>query len=161
MNLQSCFVDGAERNIIVMHPSHHPMCVWIFRGLFPLLMLNTQLQRVNLKVNSLTSSKTLFPIEYYKHPFCRPPWLPIYDNQNLGEFLAGDRIAASPYILNMKKDTYCQHLCASNLGRGEQPGVSPNRVVKKIRHGYHHNWIVDNLDAAYKSETFSESHDAK
>lgn len=74
------------------------------------------------------------------------------DNENLGEFLAGDRIETSPYRLQMKKDMYCEQLCISNVGRGEQRGVSPNKVVRAIRKNYHNNWITDNLSAASKVE---------
>ncbi len=74
------------------------------------------------------------------------------DNENLGEFLAGDRIESSPYVLKMKTDMYCEQLCISNVGRGEQRGVSPNKVVRAIRKNYHNNWIVDNLSAASKVE---------
>jgi transmembrane 9 superfamily protein 2/4 len=52
----------------------------------------------------------------------------------------------------MKKEMYCEQLCISNIGRDEQAGVSPNKVVKAIRRNYHHNWIVDNLSAASKIE---------
>ena len=100
----------------------------------------------------MTSSKTLLPIDYYRLPFCSPPDGPKMDNENLGEFLSGDRIESSPYLLLMKKEMYCQQLCISNLGRGEQRGMTPNKVVKAIRKGYHNNWIVDNLSAASKVE---------
>jgi transmembrane 9 superfamily protein 2/4 len=100
----------------------------------------------------MTSTKTLMPVDYYRLPFCQPPGGPKHDSENLGEFLAGDRIESSPYRLFMKKDMYCEQVCSSNLGRSEQRGVSPNKVVKAIRRGYHNNWIVDNLPAASKVE---------
>jgi transmembrane 9 superfamily protein 2/4 len=74
------------------------------------------------------------------------------DNENLGEFLAGDRIESSPYALRMKEEMYCQQLCITNLGPGEQRGMKPNKLVKAIRREYHNNWIVDNLSAASKVE---------
>jgi transmembrane 9 superfamily protein 2/4 len=100
----------------------------------------------------MTSSKTLLPIDYYRLPFCQPDGGPRMDNENLGEFLAGDRIESSPYLLKMKEEMYCQQLCISNLGRGEQRGMTPNKVVKAVRKEYHNNWIVDNLSAASKVE---------
>jgi transmembrane 9 superfamily protein 2/4 len=105
-----------------------------------------------LKVNKLTSSKTLLPIDYYRLPFCAPVDGPKMDNENLGEFLAGDRIESSPYYLLMKKDMYCEQLCISNMGRGFQRGTAPNKVIRAIRKNYHNNWIVDNLSAASKVE---------
>jgi transmembrane 9 superfamily protein 2/4 len=74
------------------------------------------------------------------------------DNENLGEFLQGDRIESSPYALRMKEDMYCQQLCITNLGPSEQRGMKPNKLVKAIRREYHNNWIVDNLSAASKVE---------
>jgi transmembrane 9 superfamily member 2/4 len=100
----------------------------------------------------MTSTKTLIPIDYYRLPFCQPLGGPKRDNENLGEFLAGDRIESSPYLLRMKKDMYCEHLCTAMLGPADQIGVTPNRMVRAIRKGYHNNWIVDNLPAASKVE---------
>jgi transmembrane 9 superfamily member 2/4 len=104
-------------------------------------------------VNKLYSTKTLIPIDYYRHPFCQPDGGPQQDHENnLGEFLAGDRVASSPYLLLMKKDMFCEHLCTTMLGRTDQKGVTPSRMLRAIRQGYHSNWIVDNLPAAGKVE---------
>ncbi|KAG7357621.1 endomembrane protein 70-domain containing protein [Nitzschia inconspicua] len=100
----------------------------------------------------MTSSKTLLPIDYYRLPFCQPPNGPKKDNENLGEFLAGDRIESSPYLLKMKTEMYCEQVCIANLGKGEEIGMKPNRVVQAIRKEYHNNWIVDNVPAASKLE---------
>jgi transmembrane 9 superfamily member 2/4 len=108
--------------------------------------------RVKLKVNKMTSSKTLLPIEYYHLPFCKPAGGPKMDNENLGEFLAGDRIESSPYELFMKEDVYCKQVCISNLGRAEGAGSNPTKLVRAIRREYHNNWIVDNLPAASRTE---------
>jgi len=107
---------------------------------------------VKLKVNKMTSSKTLLPIEYYKLPFCKPEGGPQMDNENLGEFLAGDRIESSPYVLKMKKEMYCQQVCIAKLGAAEQRGMKKNKVIRAIEKEYHNNWIVDNLSAASKVE---------
>jgi transmembrane 9 superfamily protein 2/4 len=108
--------------------------------------------RVKLKVNKLTSTKTLLPLDYYVLPFCAPKDGAKMDNENLGEFLVGDRIMSSPYYLEMKKDMYCEQLCVGNLGRAEMPNMAPNKMVKAIRKNYHNNWIVDNLPSASKVE---------
>ena len=100
----------------------------------------------------MTSTHTLMPVDYYRLPYCAPEGGPKMDNENLGEFLVGDRIESSPYVLQMKRDMYCEQLCTSNLGRADQAGSSPNKVVKAIRKNYHNNWIVDNLPAASKVE---------
>eukprot|EP00590_Aulacoseira_subarctica_P009098 CAMPEP_0172414914 /NCGR_PEP_ID=MMETSP1064-20121228/1510_1 /TAXON_ID=202472 /ORGANISM="Aulacoseira subarctica , Strain CCAP 1002/5" /LENGTH=665 /DNA_ID=CAMNT_0013151785 /DNA_START=27 /DNA_END=2024 /DNA_ORIENTATION=+ len=107
---------------------------------------------VKLKVNKMTSQHTLLPVDYYRLPFCQPEGGIKMDNENLGEFLAGDRIESSPYRLKMKVEMFCEQVCVANLGREEANGVSPNKVVRAIRKGYHNNWIVDNLPAASKVE---------
>lgn len=112
----------------------------------------TEGDKVKLKVNKMTSTKTQMPFDYYSMPFCPPPEGVVQDNENLGEFLVGDRIENSPYLLKMKTDMYCEHLCKANLGRPEQTGMSANKVVRLIRQKYHNNWIVDNLSSASKME---------
>jgi len=107
---------------------------------------------VKLKVNKMTSAKTLIPVDYYRLPFCHPDGGAKMDTENLGEFLAGDRIESSPYRLEMKKEMYCEQVCITNLGRGESTGISPNKVIRAIRKNYHNNWIVDNLPSASKAE---------
>jgi len=107
---------------------------------------------VKLKVNKMTSQKTLMPVDYYRLPFCQPEGGPKMDNENLGEFLSGDRIESTPYRLQMKTEMFCEQVCITNLGRAEQKGVSPNKVVRAIRKNYHNNWIVDNLSSASKME---------
>jgi transmembrane 9 superfamily member 2/4 len=133
------------------------------------------LHSVKLKVNKLTSAVTLLPVEYYRLPFCQPPRVEL-ESENLGEFLAGDRIENSPYVLRMKHNSYCTHLCQLNVGRGQQKdnaadatgklkmmrtrtrtrnsAKNDSKMVKMIRHQYHANWIVDDLPSASISEEF-------
>eukprot|EP00543_Licmophora_paradoxa_P005741 CAMPEP_0202449194 /NCGR_PEP_ID=MMETSP1360-20130828/7940_1 /ASSEMBLY_ACC=CAM_ASM_000848 /TAXON_ID=515479 /ORGANISM="Licmophora paradoxa, Strain CCMP2313" /LENGTH=40 /DNA_ID= /DNA_START= /DNA_END= /DNA_ORIENTATION= len=40
----------------------------------------------------MTSTQTLMPVDYYRLPFCQPVGGPKMEKENLGEFLAGDRI---------------------------------------------------------------------
>ncbi|GAX21858.1 hypothetical protein FisN_30Hh059 [Fistulifera solaris] len=107
---------------------------------------------VELKVNKVTSTKTLYPVEYYSLSFCQPQEGIKRMNENLGEFLSGDRIENSPYLLKMKTDMYCEQVCIANLGRAEQKGTAPSKLAKAIHLNYHNNWIVDNLPAASKVE---------
>ena len=103
-------------------------------------------------MNKLTSTRTQLPTDYYKLPYCTPAGGPEYDSENLGEFLAGDRIENSPYKLQMKKDQYCEQLCWKNLGRGQAVSRPPTGLAKAIQNEYYNNWIVDNLSAAGKTE---------
>ena len=137
---------------------------------------------LKLKVNSLTSVHDLLPMNYYHLPFCQPVGGPTVDHENLGELLSGDKIESSPYVLRMKEDMYCEHLCVADLGNEEIDTTSlkksffkamkkkdkkkmaelrekgkiikdeSNKVAGAIRRGYNNNWIVDNLPAANKAE---------
>jgi len=137
---------------------------------------------VKLKVNSLTSVHELLPMNYYHLPFCQPMGGPTVDHENLGELLSGDKIESSPYVLRMKEDMYCEHLCVADLGEEEEDTTAlkksffkamknkdkekmaelrekgkiirdkSNKVAGAIRRGYNNNWIVDNLPAANKDE---------
>ena len=136
----------------IRQPELSRSTVFIHSRLF-ILLLFVLSYRVKLKVNKLTSTETLYPLDYKTMPFCAPEGGFKMENENLGEFLAGDRIENSPYLLEMKVDTYCEQLCIANLGRAEKSGVSATKLVKAIRKDYHNNWIVDNLPAASKTET--------
>lgn len=92
------------------------------------------------------------------------------ESENLGEFLAGDRIESSPYKIYMQVDMFCEQTCVQHLGRGETPEakaqdkkskhkVSPNKIIRTIRKKYHNNWIVDNLPAASKMEIGDDNTD--
>jgi len=107
---------------------------------------------VKLKVNKITSQSTLYPVDYYRLPFCQPTGGPKMSNENLGEFLAGDRIENSPYRLKMKTEMYCEQVCVSNIGRKQSKTQSPNKMARAIRKQYHNNFIVDNLSSASKVE---------
>jgi len=72
-----------------------------------------------------------------------------FTQENLGEFLTGDRIENSPYTIYMIENTYCNVLCKKKLS-----GHGALSVRDAIDEEYHHNWIVDNLPAA--SEVDSE-----
>jgi transmembrane 9 superfamily member 2/4 len=70
------------------------------------------------------------------------------DHENLGEFLAGDRIENSPYELAMQVDTFCQQTCVVSTGRKVTDGKKPTPLARAIKKQYHNNWIVDNLNSA-------------
>lgn len=139
------FVVGRIRLLVQDKKSH--LILFVFEILKSVALLS-----VKMKVNKLTSSKTLLPVEYYHLPFCKPPGGVKMDNENLGEFLSGDRIESSPYVLKMKKEMYCEQVCIADLGSVQKKGVKKNDVGIAIFREYHNNWIVDNLSAASKVE---------
>ena len=94
--------------------------------------------------------------ETYKFAFCKPHDESgevniVTDPENLGEWLTGNDIQNSPYVLQMKTDSYCMQLCTSYLGRSKKGGVP-----SLIKDSYHHNWIVDNIPAAMMMEVSEE-----
>jgi transmembrane 9 superfamily member 2/4 len=98
---------------------------------------------VPLKVNSLTSTHTQIPRDYYRLPFCRPEGGPRMASENLGEFLTGNKIQNSPYRIQMKEEAFCAKLCQATLKK-----VEVAKLKLHIKYGYHHNWIIDNLPSA-------------
>lgn len=100
-------------------------------------------ERVKLKVNAMTSVHTQIPKGYYRLPFCQPVDGPKMENENLGEFLTGNKIQSSPYVIEMLEEKYCEKLCQIKLDEKDA-----KRMAKFIKMDYHNNWIMDNLNAA-------------
>jgi transmembrane 9 superfamily member 2/4 len=98
---------------------------------------------VPLKVNSLTSTHTQIPRDFYRLPFCRPTEGVRMASENLGEFLTGNKIQNSPYVINMRKEVHCQKVCQTKFEKDDFA-----RLKLHIKHGYHNNWIIDNLPSA-------------
>jgi len=134
----------------VLNKDEHAVLAYYLPGVAPKSFAEGE--DVPLKVNKITSPKTLLPLNYYRLPFCQPEGGPHRANENLGEFLAGDRIESSPYILRMKEDMYCEILCFKNVGPEPKNGSTRTKTLRAIHSDYHHNWIVDNLNAASKME---------
>jgi transmembrane 9 superfamily member 2/4 len=100
-------------------------------------------QSVPLKVNSLTSTHTQVPRDYYRLPFCTPVEGVHMASENLGEFLTGNKIQNSPYQVHMLTELFCEKLCQKKLNKDEF-----NRLKLHIKFGYFNNWIIDNLPSA-------------
>ncbi|CAM9378314.1 unnamed protein product [Phaeothamnion confervicola] len=115
-------------------------------------------ERVEVKVNKLTSVHTQLPMDYYSMPFCKPKGGVLMQAENLGEFLTGDRIENSPYKIYMRHDQACKVLCQEAI---DAKHVA--RLKEAIKREYRHNWIVDNLpaasivdSAAYQTTSYSQ-----
>ena len=48
----------------------------------------------------MTSTKTQMPYDYYSLPFCKPKTL-VYESENCGEVISGDRIENSVYKVSL------------------------------------------------------------
>ncbi|GMI15244.1 hypothetical protein TrLO_g953 [Triparma laevis f. longispina] len=98
---------------------------------------------VEMKVNTITSTHTQLPLDYYSQPFCPPDGGPKAASENLGEFLTGSKIQSSPYHIYMLLENFCQVLCQKTLSKGEAKGLQ-----EVIEQEYHNHWIIDNLPSA-------------
>mmetsp|Transcript_23057 Transcript_23057/g.62585 ORF Transcript_23057/g.62585 Transcript_23057/m.62585 type:complete len:649 (+) Transcript_23057:54-2000(+) len=99
--------------------------------------------RVEIKVNKLTSTKTQLPYDYYSLPFCRPAEV---NNaaENLGEVLHGSVIKNSPFDIRMGESSF-KVLCRKQLSDSEV-----KLFETRIREEYRIHMIMDNLPAATK-----------
>ncbi|PRQ46842.1 putative nonaspanin (TM9SF) [Rosa chinensis] len=101
---------------------------------------------LEVKVNKLSSIKTLLPYDYYSLGYCKPP---VITNSalSLGEVLRGDRIKNSIYTLKMREAEYCKVACRVKLDAN-----SAKKFREKIDDQYVINMILDNLPAAITFE---------
>ncbi len=99
--------------------------------------------KVEMKVNAMTSTHTQIPKDYYRMPFCKPKGGPKMASENLGEFLTGNKIQSSPYVINMLEEMHCEKVCGKTIDTDEA-----KRLYKHIKNGYNNNWIIDNMPSA-------------
>jgi len=101
-------------------------------------------EKVELKVNKLTSVKTQLPYKYYDRlPFCMPDKI-VDKIENLGEILMGDRIENSLYDVRSQIDVPCAVLCKTDTISGKELGDLDDLVQNE----YRVSWVLDNLPAA-------------
>ena len=100
-------------------------------------------ERVEIKVNQLSSTKTQMPYDYYSLPFCKPAET-VSAVENLGEVLHGSVIQNSPYDIFMGKTDF-KVLCRVELNPKESA-----LLAKRIKEDYRVHLIMDNLPAATK-----------
>jgi len=100
-------------------------------------------ERVDVKVNKLSSTKTQLPFDYYSLPFCRPVEV---NNavENLGEVLHGSVIQNSAYEILMHQQVF-KVLC-----RMEVQVADVKKLAQRILEDYRVHLIMDNLPAATK-----------
>merc|ERR1719316_2531003 len=98
-------------------------------------------ERVEIKVNKLSSTKTQLPYDYYSLPFCKPAEI-VNKIENLGEVLHGSVIQNSAYDVYMGKSDF-KVLCRQELNRAKAL-----LFHKRIKEDYRAHLILDNLPAA-------------
>ena len=109
-------------------------------------------ERVEVKVNKLTSTTTQLPYDYYRLAFCKPSEL-TYKVENIGEVLHGSMIQNSPYELYAQKSDF-KVLCKADL-----TAKQAKQFADRIREDYRVHMIMDNLPAA--TRMISELPDGK
>ena len=100
-------------------------------------------EKVEIKVNKLSSTKTQLPYDYYTLPFCKPDT--VHNSvENLGEVLHGSVIQNSAYEVRMGRSDF-KVLCRIELTK-----ASAALLAKRIKEDYRVHLIMDNLPAATK-----------
>lgn len=109
-------------------------------------LTHTAGEKFYVTVNTLRSSMTFTPFEYYELPFCRPETIEQHVD-SIGQVLYGDKQETGPWVLTMGVDDKCQLL---NCRKDDDANLRTN--VKKlesfIENEYRAGISVDNL-AAY------------
>jgi transmembrane 9 superfamily protein 2/4 len=108
--------------------------------------------KIPILVNSLVSSNTAFPYDYYNEHFgfCQPEGGPTAKKESLGSILFGDRLYDSSFDIFMLKNDTCQSQCRHNVTIDE---VNAKFINERIMEQYNVRWIVDNIPAARKMKT--------
>jgi len=103
-------------------------------------------EKLDIKAVKMTSSKTQLPYEYYSLPMCKPETV-IYQTENLGEVLRGDRIVNTMYDIRVDKSETCSVLCTQDLS-----SENAEAFREKILNQYSVHLLADNLPVATKWE---------
>eukprot|EP01018_Ginkgo_biloba_P000822 Gb_23530 [translate_table: standard] len=98
--------------------------------------------KLQVKVNKLSSTKTQLPYDYYSLKYCKPKKI-VNSAENLGEVLRGDRIENSPYVFHMRENKLCNYVCKIKLD-----AKAAKNFKEKIDDEYRVNMILDNLPMA-------------
>lgn len=100
---------------------------------------------VLMEVNKIHSVKTQLPYRYYDLPFCKPADVE-GETENIGEYMAGDRIENSLYEIFANRDEICKALCDEQKYTAEQSA----QFAEKIDQDYVVDWVMDNMPAAVR-----------
>uniref|UniRef100_A0A7S1XWN7 Transmembrane 9 superfamily member n=1 Tax=Phaeomonas parva TaxID=124430 RepID=A0A7S1XWN7_9STRA len=95
-----------------------------------------------LKVSSMTSTTTELPYDFYSLAYCKPSHTN-NENDNLGEFLTGERIEKSAYRIFVMKPEQCKIVCKKVLSKDDV-----DLFASRITTNYLNHWIVDNMPSA-------------
>ena len=110
-------------------------------------------ENATVKVNSIKSTDTAIPYDYYSIMVCRPDASAKKikaEAENMGEILWGDSIKASRYYMQMNKDISCAKVCttkpkAENVEKKSGISKGLKKLKRRIDDEYRGHFILDNL----------------
>ena len=136
----------------IVHQSFLPHCQFFVLHFSSLpLITRTHQFTFAVEVNSLVSSETEVPYDYYSMPFCQPDEgvKKASGTINPGTILLGIRIENSPYNLSMMVNTKAQPVCKGEAyPDNAYPSLSKEQsrnLRDKIKREYRVRLILDNL----------------
>lgn len=94
-------------------------------------------EHIDVKAVKMTSIRTHLPYGYYSVEFCLPKTGKlVYNSQNLGQILRGDRIVNTPYEVRMAENVDCQLLCNKTNRTLAWGSAESGKVMERIRNEY-------------------------
>jgi transmembrane 9 superfamily protein 2/4 len=107
-------------------------------------------ENVTVKVNSIKSTETAIPYDYYSIMVCRPEASAKKikaEAENMGEILWGDSIKPSRYYMQMQRDVNCAKVCTTKPKPETLTLVSKGlkKLKRRIDDEYRGHLILDNL----------------
>jgi transmembrane 9 superfamily protein 2/4 len=110
-------------------------------------------ENVTVKVNSMKSTETAIPYDYYSIMVCRPDASSKKiraEAENMGEILWGDSIKPSRYYMSMQKPITCAKVCTTkpkpeNVEKKTRISKGLKRLKRRIDDEYRGHLILDNL----------------
>ena len=103
---------------------------------------------IQLFANSLRSSVTELPYEFYHPRLHFPRDKVVYEPEGLGSVLKGDRLVSTKLEVNMLKNKTCAY-----VGKSELNGQDASFLADRILEQYTFNWELDGLPATSLVET--------
>eukprot|EP01012_Entosiphon_sulcatum_P007832 TRINITY_DN140_c0_g1_i1.p1 TRINITY_DN140_c0_g1~~TRINITY_DN140_c0_g1_i1.p1 ORF type:complete len:643 (-),score=107.39 TRINITY_DN140_c0_g1_i1:235-2163(-) len=106
---------------------------------------------LRMKTNSITSTRTAIPYDFFSLPFCLPRGHgknPKPQLENFGEILWGDSIKPSPYDVRMLVNVTCRRLHCAEKAPVQYTDADMKKFKQRVEDGYRGHLILDNLPVA-------------
>lgn len=106
--------------------------------------------KVFVHVNKLDSVETIVPYEYSSFDFCQPNENDVNDRdpvENLGQVVFGERLRASAYDIDFKKNQTYTEVCRREYAKNKESMLQFLR--DRIHEDYMQQWVVDNMPVTW------------